>query len=535
MTNLLEYFIEIGFKGDTKTLEKFNKTAEQGTRVITGFGLAFVGAVFGIERFVNTSVQSLTTLNNAAVKSGISLEKLQKWANSAQQIDLSLSSEQVINDITSLQSKIDNLRMGKGDMTPFALLGINPMDKNALQVLEEIRNVLPMVDRYRANSSLQDLGISNLQQSLLATRKEFNSLGSNRLLDKGQRDQILEGGRAIKHVKSELIALKDQAVAKLMPSVTLLMEKLFIWLEKNGDRVISILDKLGKGMLIFASSIARVGNWLITTKSGLLAIIGIIGLFVTRLNPLTILFTGLYLIIDDILAYLEGSPSVIGVFADSIKGFIENIAGFFKSLDLEKTLKILNVILAALGSIYAIWKLISKTKLMEGVMDKYDSMRDKKYYDSTQTNNKQDGSKSSKKGLGFGKNLLKLGTGAMGVGIAKDGFNIEDGEDSLAEWIKAAVGSVITGAAAGSVVPGVGTAVGAAGGLAFAGGAGLAALIKSLTEGRQVSMQTQINNNITQNINGNASPAQVGKATTDAIENVLESQGATMNMPSDLH
>jgi hypothetical protein len=512
MTSLTDYFVKIVFDDSNSTakVQKLSAALDTTAKAISGFTAAFAISVTAVERFVNTSVKVVSSYQKISAITGIAIQDLQKWANAAQQIDLTTTAEQVMGDIQGLQSKLDAIRMGKGDITPFAMLGINPMSGNAIQVLEQIRSVISTMDRAKASIYLQDLGLGNLQQTLMATRKEFDLLAQNRFLNKKQQNDILEGGKAIKKVKLDLIALKDQAVARIMPSITILMERFFIWLQKNGDKVIDVIEKFSRGMIVFASSIARVVtaganfiDWLFKTRTGLTVLLSVLTVLALRLKPLHQILLLVFLAVDDILAYLDGAPSIIGKFIDSF--------------DLEKVLKTLAKVIAGLGTLYLLWKGITRIQGDNKFTRTLDNIRDRAYYNQQ----KNKGSKITK---GVGGILGSV----LGGEMIMDSLKTEEGETKTGEWIKNIAGGATAGAAAGSFVPGVGTILGGI------GGAGLAALTKLFSDAKQVTMQTQVtnNNNITQHISSNADPSEIGDYTQKAIQDILDNR-ATMLYNND--
>lgn len=522
---LLDYFISLNFDDKaTGKMKAFNQVADTGAKYIKGFAVAFSGAVFAVERFVNTTTRSLNQFQDVAKRTNIAMEDLQKWTKAGQQIDLQLSSEQILGDIQTLQQKLDNLKMGRGDFTPFAMLGIDPQGKNAIQVLEQLQGVVKTMDGGRARTLLADLGVDNLYNVLKSTRGEFEALAGGRFLDQKQRDDITKGALAIKKVKINLIELKDQAVARLMPPLTLLMERFFIWLNQNGDQVIDVLEKTFKGMMVLAGSIARVGeaigrfiNFLFKTRSGLTILLAGLAIWASRLKPLTLLLTGLFLVLDDILAFMQGAPSLIGKFVDAF--------------DLEKVIKGLAIVLTTLGAIYTIWKGIAATKVGGKILDVVDAKKDQMYYDkknATQPNTTK-GATKAKGGFGFGKVLSALTGFMFAHDIANEG---KAGGNDASSWLKTIGGGAgegaLIGGTLGSVVPGIGNVVGAVGGgILGAGYEGISKLLKE--KNASIQANQTINNNITQNINGNADANQVATATTTAIEDMLDGKGFIVN------
>jgi hypothetical protein len=381
-----------------------------------------------------------------------------------------------------------------------------------------------------------------LYNVLKTTKTQFDELGNGRFLNTKQREDIIKGAFAIKKVKINLTELKDQAVAKIMPPLTLLMERFFIWLNKHGDEVIDVIQSTLQAMMVFAGSIMRVAsagarliNFLSGSRKGLLILLGLLVYFAARLSPLHKGLLLLFLVIDDILAYLEGAPSVIGDFIDAF--------------DLEKLLKGLGLVVGVLSVIYGLWKSIAKTAVGQKMLDIYDKRRDQQYYQKGQNAEPIFGDKKAKsgakpsskplatKGMGLASKLFYSFLGwEIGDEIANSGI---EGKNDTTNWLKALGGGAIKGAAigsaVGSVVPGVGNVAG--GVIGGIGGAGWEGFQKYLKEQKEVNINNTRNttNNITQNITGNADANDVADATINAINmNDLGKMGFMENNQSYL-
>lgn len=370
MASLGELFIELGVKADTQALKNV-QSAVKGLRTnLLLVGAAFTGAIVGLDRFVNSSLKGVVALQNLNQQTGLSIEKLQRFQQAGQLANLSLNADQIAQSIGNVQRNLAEIRLGGGNLAPFQLLGISPLGKDAFQVIEELRGAIQGIDPAIATNLISQLGLSpEFINILRLSRKEFEALSQNTFLNKEQRRNIDELGTSITALKLNFKALKDQAVAKLAPSLNELVQKFFKWLKDNGDRIVNTMSSLARGVAAFASA---VGNAFSLTGQFLENIIGLengIKILAVAFAALSLSFspfllglTAVILLLDDLAVYRRGGDSVFG---DLVKSF-ENLPNLGKilfgvggALALGGVVKNINLLGKALGGLRGLAAILS--------------------------------------------------------------------------------------------------------------------------------------------------------------------------------
>lgn len=336
-----ELFVQLGFKTDKETLRKFNQGINNLKKDVLTLQVAFAGAIFGLDRFVKGTLEGVVALTNLNRQTGLSIRELQKWRQAGQLANLNLNAEEISNSIAKLQDNLAQIRRGRGNVAPFQLLGIDIAGKDAFQVLESIRGAIVGVSDAQATSLIKKLGLdSRFINILRLTREEFEKLGKNIFLTPAQQRSILKVGQSFKMLTLRLKALKDQAVAKISPQLEKLIKNFFMWIDKNGTKIINTISGLARVFGTFAEAVGNAFS-LITQmlervfglENGIKALALAFGVLSLSFSPF---LAGLILIIgflDDIRVWIEGGDALFGKFYDFLDGLISRFDGLTETFN----------------------------------------------------------------------------------------------------------------------------------------------------------------------------------------------------------
>ncbi len=320
MASIGELFLTLGVKADTATLKKVGGAVANLRNGLLGTAAAFSGAIIALDRFVDSSLKGVVALQNINIQTGLSIEKLQKLQQVGQLSNLALSAEQISQSMAAVQKNLAAIRLGQGNVSPFGILGIDPTG-DAFSVLEQAREAIKGLDPATTTNLITQLGFSpEFINILRLTREEFQALGENTFLNRQQRADIDRAGTSIKKVTLRLVALKDQAVAKLAPGLTKLVEDFFEWLKVNGDRIIRIITKIANIFAKFALTISRAVGFLgellekfVGAEDGVLALAAVFGILFLAISPITATLLALFAVLEDIAVFKKGGKSLIGL------------------------------------------------------------------------------------------------------------------------------------------------------------------------------------------------------------------------------
>jgi len=169
-----EIFAFLGFKVDDKGAKEFDEKIKALTDSLKKNAIAASGALYALDRFVESSVRGATALANFAVQTGLSADALQQWQYAAQMSNFAMGADEVTSSIKGLQQALVEIRMGGGNPEAFRWLNVNPMNKDAFQVLGELRKGVKDLDPAFASMYLRQIGLSeNFLNVLKSTDSEF--------------------------------------------------------------------------------------------------------------------------------------------------------------------------------------------------------------------------------------------------------------------------------------------------------------------------------------------------------------------------
>lgn len=291
-----EFFVDLLVNSDQKELDDFTQGVSELDKTLSQLKVAAV--TLAIKAFTDATVDAAVSVQNFTNQTGLLGERLQKWQVAAELSDITLGAEQVAQSIAGLEQNLAQIRLGGGNVSPFQLLGIDVADKNAFQVLEQVRSSIQGLDSATATNLITQLGLTpQFINVLRLSRKEFEGLfGDRALLGKDKRDDVVAMGTSFADLRLRIVALKDQIVAAFAPALTAISNGL----GKFVERVTRTIDKISD----LSEYIKAIGV--------------VVGLAVVRFVPIVKVLTAVGLVIDDLLVALEGGDSIIGRFGDAV-------------------------------------------------------------------------------------------------------------------------------------------------------------------------------------------------------------------------
>jgi hypothetical protein len=336
MASIGELFIELGVKADTQQINKVDagfKSLRSNLLLVAG---AFTGAVVGLDRFVNSALKGVVSLQNLNAQTGLSIQKLQQFQQAGQLSNLALSADQIAQSIGNVQKNIAAIRIGQGDISPFQLLGVDVAGQDAFGVIEQLRGAIQGLDPATATNLISQIGLTpDFINILRLSRKEFELLSENTFLNPKQRADIDKVGTSIKALQLRFKALKDQAVAKIAPELNKLVQQFFKWMKDNGKAIIETIAGMARGFAKFAQAIGSAFSLVTQFIDGLVGMEKGIKILATAFTFLTLSFSpflaglaAIILLLDDIAVFRAGGDSIIG----ELIGAFEELPDFAKLL-----------------------------------------------------------------------------------------------------------------------------------------------------------------------------------------------------------
>lgn len=354
-----EFFAEIGFdiKGDVKLADvdkALSRIAMDAIPVLS----AVAGLNVGFAAMADAALKAVVSFKNFDLQTGLSLEKLRAWQHLAQVNDV--SPEALADTIKGLQSAQAEIRLGRGNIAPWQLLGISP-NADPFTVLELLRKKIQTLPPDMARVIAGQMGIGDqMFQMLRNAGKEFDELDRRLILTNREFRGMKEVNRAWQDFTFALASLRDRIVAQFHEPMRVAVKLLRAFL----DVLVQFTDWLGSGTT--AANVMKYALWglaaafilatftasLLITAIGLLKT-GILALMVAAaplfvplflllglIALLTIALGGIILLLDDFWTAAAGGEHV-GVWDNMIAGAklmaasIEHLIALWKLLTFQ--------------------------------------------------------------------------------------------------------------------------------------------------------------------------------------------------------
>lgn len=302
-------------------------------KAVTEVQVAFAAAVYGLDRFVAGTVAGVTSLENLNAQTGLSIDLIQKWQQAGQMSNLALSADSVANSIGSLQKNLAAIKMGQGNISPFQLLGIDVGGQDAFGVLAQLRERIKTIPTDIGSNLIQQIGLDPAFISVLKlSNDQFDRLSKNSFLSKGGRAAVQGVGFAIQNLKIRLQQLKDQAVARLAPVLTQMVNQFFNWMLKNQNQIIGAITSIVNAIRAFAEGMGKVLSFvnefvqnIVGWQNGIKVIASAFGLLALSFRPVLLGLLGIFLLLEDIATWKKGGKSLFGDFYNAIADLWKNL------------------------------------------------------------------------------------------------------------------------------------------------------------------------------------------------------------------
>lgn len=282
-----------------KGKESLAKSIGENVKKFTAFVGAGIAAVAVIDRMVSSLLRANQVYINFNRQTGLAIDKLNEYATAGAMVDYNLSPESVANSIQSLQSNLAQIRLGQGNIAPYQLLGINPVEQDAFGVLEQLRRSIQGISDIDATNIIQQMGLSPEFISILRlSREEFKQLQDEVFLNSANRQAMNQYAMQLRKIHLQFNLLKDKALLSILPPFVKFMQYI--------ENMVEIWAKLISTLVNFVKASTEVQTVLKGIGIALLAIMVII-------HPVIAAFTALYLIIEDIAVFFMGGKSFIGL------------------------------------------------------------------------------------------------------------------------------------------------------------------------------------------------------------------------------
>jgi len=238
---IAELFVALGFEVtgedalDTadKGLRKAEGSAVKLLAILTGINAAFyammhaaTGAAAGLEKF-----ESLT---------GLSGQKLRMWQQDAAAFNV--DAKDVEGSLKAIQRAQTDIMLGKGDVAPWQMLGVDPTQKDTFKTVVQLSQQLKKFDPQFARAFAEGIGASeDFIFYLREATPEALKLREALFLSGQEQDNLFKAGGAWKSLLFSLAQARDKFMAAFAPTLEKVL-KVLTFIVDIGTRFLTWLN-----------------------------------------------------------------------------------------------------------------------------------------------------------------------------------------------------------------------------------------------------------------------------------------------------
>lgn len=338
---IAKLFARIGIKADTKAVENFKNQIQN---VKTGLiaGAAVVGtASAAFIKLAGDAMNAASAYKQFETETGASAQELQKWESVAGQANV--SAQAVAESVKAIASNREALRLGKGSIAGYQLLGINP-NQDPFEILKQLRGKMAGLPEAMQKNILSQMGISSqMLQIIKMTNEQFSELAGNAfIISPAAINSLTQAKGALSIASQAFDYLKAVITADLAPAVADMAKGFAKWVKENEKTIIKTVRELVEMIGLLGQAIIRVlgaiNNIVTKTVGWQGAIMALVGVFIALNSAVMLPVAGillLILVIEDLIAFSEGRDSLFGYLLEenpALKAMFDKMAGPMKMI-----------------------------------------------------------------------------------------------------------------------------------------------------------------------------------------------------------
>lgn len=329
-------FARIGLKTDEEKAKSFTRSMRNARTTLIGVAAVVTATSAAIAKVTSDALDAAAAFRQFEVETGASAQELQRWQAVAEQTNS--SAEAVSQAIRAITSNQEQIRLGRGDISGFQLLGIDPR-QDPFQILEQLRTRTEGLSQAMKRNILAQLGVgAGLLHTLELSREEFDALAGRAFIISPQAIETLAQTRAsMNQARRGVEFLKAQIAVGLAPQVERLTSRFIEFIKQNEEGIIRGFQRAFTIVQRFGQAIGRAAGFIDTLvratfgwENALKVVIGALAVLNASLllSPIGLITAGIILLVavfEDLAVYARGGKSLFGVFLEQFPVLDEHI------------------------------------------------------------------------------------------------------------------------------------------------------------------------------------------------------------------
>lgn len=289
---------------------------------LNAYRLEVIAGTVALAAFTNKMSDMVIEFDKLSSMTGISADHLQRISAIAAESGASV--DDLGSAIKHLQEASVDIMLGKGDISPYAFLGLDP-HQDPLKILEQMRIKLQTMPTALGTKAAKDLGLSEELIYFLRHSDQIKPAPEETLLTEAEMKRLKEFNFYFNRVFDQARRVMAKLGAAITPFVTDLLYA-FDRLGRMFGSFFTFIEPMNKQVKVLLSVLSAVA----------LAVGAILFPFVKWMAVISLLLV----VIEDLYSYFKGDKSVFGGLIDLIKQGVEYIGSLIdKFLGLFSLLK----------------------------------------------------------------------------------------------------------------------------------------------------------------------------------------------------
>ncbi len=252
----------------------------------------FVAAQAALVAYTNKMGNLALSLDKASFATGVGSKELQILGHQMKQVGG--NAETLYGTLSTISDSITNIELGKGDLSPWAFMGIDPQGKDPIEVLDEVKKRLSTMPQNQARVFAKGIGIDDDTLFMLQKMGNLKPIPEGTLVPADELKALEEFSLYTNGVMSQWSRILQRLGAKLVPFVKHTVYAL--------DRVSSMIGTIFNMIKPLEPLIEKV----------FLGMALMAGVVAAKMFPVTAMIIGLGLALEDLWTFMQGGDSLIG-------------------------------------------------------------------------------------------------------------------------------------------------------------------------------------------------------------------------------
>lgn len=180
---IADFFAEIGFKVDTKSLQKFNNSMSTVVNSVRGLAFALTAAMTAWQALQTKIGQNAQTMLNFKTYTGENIDEIRKLAAVMQGTNLNFSMDTLLGDISNIKTQLRELQLfgeGSGMAQALRVVGLPGLNPGAISTVQDFLKMLRQIpDAATRTMLVERMGLSKQFLNILdLTDAQYDELAA---------------------------------------------------------------------------------------------------------------------------------------------------------------------------------------------------------------------------------------------------------------------------------------------------------------------------------------------------------------------